>query len=235
MGKQAMAVIGPQELTVEEQERRDRLEGIISRNMAGFVAVGLALREIKERGLHRSTHPTFEAYVQDRFELERSYAHRIYEGAITHALIAGSDFDPVQAESDLQNVAHGQHFESQGVANWQHILPVNERQVRPLTRLPLEERAGAWFEAVKTAPNGKITASHVADTVKRIKGETVKQTTAKIRENLAKDELFSSAFKGAFDAFLHEIEKAKEGGFQETSKEAIVRHLDALKKVLAAD
>ncbi|MBI9078090.1 MAG: hypothetical protein JEZ02_22020 [Desulfatibacillum sp.] len=224
MAKQIIEIFEPGELTAQEQERRDRLEGIIRKNMAGFIAVGLALREIMEYQLYRSTHPTWEAYVRDRFEMSRSYAWRIHDAAVTTTLITGHNFAPEEAEASLENVA-----------NWQQNLPTNEAQVRPLAKLPMEDRAGAWFEAVKTAPQGKVTAIHVADTVKRIKGETVRQTAAKVRESLAKDEWFSPEFKGAFDAFLQEIEKAKESEFKETTREAIIRHLDALKSVVAAD
>lgn len=47
------------------------------------------------------------------------------------------------------------------------ISPVNEAQVRPLTRLEPDQRAAAWQEAVETAPNGKVTAAHVAEVVDR--------------------------------------------------------------------
>jgi hypothetical protein len=45
------------------------------------------------------------------------------------------------------------------------ILPANERQVRPLTALPSQEQPQAWAKAVSTAPNGKVTAFHVARVV----------------------------------------------------------------------
>lgn len=38
------------------------------------------------------------------------------------------------------------------------VLPACESQVRPLTKLPQDERASAWREAVEAAPNGKPTA-----------------------------------------------------------------------------
>ncbi|WP_028314697.1 hypothetical protein [Desulfatibacillum aliphaticivorans] len=222
--KNQVEVFEPEELTEFEQDRRDALEGIIKRNMAGFIAVGLALKEMLESRLYRSTHPTWEAYIRDFFEISRSYALRLIDAADTVRLISNEGIDPVDFDDGRQNVA-----------NWQHPVPANEAQVRPLSKLPVEDRPGAWFEALKTAPEGKITARHVSDTVKKIKGETVQQTVKKIREGLNKDELYSPEFKGAFDAFLIEIEKAKEGGFKETSKEAITRHLDALKTVVAAN
>ena len=45
------------------------------------------------------------------------------------------------------------------------ILPSNERQVRPLTKLPKPQQREVWQEAVATAPNGKVTAAHVQRTV----------------------------------------------------------------------
>ena len=45
-------------------------------------------------------------------------------------------------------------------------MPVNEAQVRPLTKLKeSKQQVEAWEMAVKTAPDGKITAKHVASVV----------------------------------------------------------------------
>jgi hypothetical protein len=44
-------------------------------------------------------------------------------------------------------------------------FPLSERQVRPLVALPSQEQPRAWAQAVATAPNGKLTAFHVARVV----------------------------------------------------------------------
>jgi hypothetical protein len=48
----------------------------------------------------------------------------------------------------------------------QNPLPINERQVRPLTKLKdPDDQADAWQMAIETAPGGRITAKHVASVV----------------------------------------------------------------------
>ena len=47
------------------------------------------------------------------------------------------------------------------------IEPVPERQLRPLAKLTPMEQKPAWEEAVASAPNGKVTAAHVAAVVDR--------------------------------------------------------------------
>ena len=45
---------------------------------------------------------------------------------------------------------------------------ISERQLRPLTKLPADLQREAWQIAVETAPEGKVTARHVAKTVKEL-------------------------------------------------------------------
>jgi len=45
---------------------------------------------------------------------------------------------------------------------------IPERQLRPLTQLEPDQQVEAWEEAVETAPNGKVTAAHVARVVEKV-------------------------------------------------------------------
>jgi hypothetical protein len=45
--------------------------------------------------------------------------------------------------------------------------PSNEAQARPLTKLPEDKWIPVWEEAVKTAPDGRVTADHVRAVVER--------------------------------------------------------------------
>lgn len=49
--------------------------------------------------------------------------------------------------------------------------PSSESQVRPLLKLPEPDRAKAWEDAVATAPDGKVTAKHVAKVVSGMVGK----------------------------------------------------------------
>lgn len=54
-------------LTPAELENRDRLESIAEHGIAAYLEVGNALAEIRESQLYRDTHPSYEAYLQDRW------------------------------------------------------------------------------------------------------------------------------------------------------------------------
>jgi hypothetical protein len=48
-------------------------------------------------------------------------------------------------------------------------VDIPERQTRPLAKLPREDREEAYQKAVETAPEGKVTARHIEETVKEMK------------------------------------------------------------------
>jgi CHASE3 domain sensor protein len=50
--------------------------------------------------------------------------------------------------------------------------PANEYQIRPLVKLSPDQQREAWQQAVATAPDGKVTAAHVAKIVKEMTAET---------------------------------------------------------------
>lgn len=54
-------------------------------------------------------------------------------------------------EKVIENVRHGTQTRA--------IIPANERQARPLSRLEPDKQREAWQRAVETAPDGRITAS----------------------------------------------------------------------------
>lgn len=65
------------------------------------------------------------------------------------------------------------------------IIP--ERRLRPLTRLSPADQVAAWQVAVETAPNGKVTAAHVAAAVERMRRqERDAQRAARVAENSAR-------------------------------------------------
>ncbi len=71
----------------------------------------------------------------------------------------------------LLDAAQTERHLSQVVDNQQNLRPtgpIPERQLRPLVDLDPEEQQRVYTEAVKSAPNGKMTAKHVAQTKKVI-------------------------------------------------------------------
>lgn len=121
------------------------LERVISDGLRTFVEVGRALAKIRDGKLYQGEgFKSFEAYCRERWDFTRMRAHQL-----------------IQAAEVSENVKHVLHDEA----------PANPRQAAELAKLPAGEQPRAWQEAVATAPEGKVTAKHVAAVVAKIKGE----------------------------------------------------------------
>ena len=131
------------DLTTTEKGELQRHEQVIERGLKTFVDVGSALMAIRDSRLYREKYSTFEDYCRERWGFTRQSANR-YIGAAE--AVRNIEMEPIGS-----------------------ILPQTESQARPLTSLPPEQQREAWQAAVETAPNGKITARHVADTVEIFK------------------------------------------------------------------
>ena len=128
-----------EELTPDEERERHRLEWKVER---AFYEAGAALRELRDRRLYRSTHKTFEEYCIARFGYHRRHSYQLIDAAaVVENLCANS------AQKDGET-SRGQ------------ILPTNEYQVRPLTKLEPVEQVTAWQQAVEEVggkvPSGRI-------------------------------------------------------------------------------
>ena len=142
------------ELTVIEKTELEKLETIINQDMGAFYRVGCALAKIRDSRLYRETHDTFEAYCKDRWEMSKMHAYRL--------------MDSSKVQDALKSNPLG-------------YLPINERQARPLTKLATAEaQQEAWEMVVETAPEGKITAKHIASVIKKIQNETIKEDSGEV-------------------------------------------------------
>ncbi|MBW4456544.1 MAG: hypothetical protein KME55_29785 [Nostoc indistinguendum CM1-VF10] len=151
------------ELTEQEQSDRLHLERRVER---AFFEAGKALTELRDRRLYRSTHKTFEDYCHERFGFSRRQPYHLIEAAVI--------FDNL-VEKCERNV---------------HILPTNEWQVRPLSKLDPDIQPEAWEQAVESA-NGKVPSHRIVkDAVQRIMERTQVPNTYQLGEVcqiLAKD------------------------------------------------
>jgi hypothetical protein len=59
-------------LTRTELSRMGQLEETIRHSMQSFVEVGAALKEIRDGQYYRSTHDTFEAYCQAKWDIKHA-------------------------------------------------------------------------------------------------------------------------------------------------------------------
>lgn len=118
-------------------------EAVIERGLHTFVEVGNALMSIRDRRLYKeSGFKSFEIYCRERWGMSRPRAHQLVGAA--------------EVMTNLSTIVDR--------------TPATESQARPLTKLPLEQQAEAWQEAIDTAPGGKVTAKHVAEVVDRRRG-----------------------------------------------------------------
>lgn len=70
-------------LTAPEKSRFRKLDKAVREGIGTFVAVGTALKEIRDGLLYREEFLTFEAYVDERHELSRSRGYQLIDAAET--------------------------------------------------------------------------------------------------------------------------------------------------------
>ncbi len=142
-------------LTTEEEGDRLHLERKVER---AFYEAGMALMELRDRRLYRSTHATFEDYCRDRFDYVRRRSYQLIDAAKIYNNLS---------EKCEQIV---------------HILPTREGQVRPMSQLNAEEQVIAWSTAVQEAggkvPSGRI----VKNVVQRIRDKNQPPIALKVGE-----------------------------------------------------
>ncbi|MBD0300943.1 MAG: hypothetical protein ICV85_01845, partial [Tolypothrix sp. T3-bin4] len=158
-----IAAVEVPELTEQEQSDRLHLERRVER---AFFEAGKALTELRDRRLYRSTHKTFEDYCRERFGFSRRQPYHLIEAAVI--------FDNL-VEKCERNV---------------HILPTNEWQIRPLSKLDPDIQPEAWQQAVEFA-KGKVPSHRIVkDVVQKIMERTQVPNTYQLGEVcqiLAKD------------------------------------------------
>jgi hypothetical protein len=138
------------ELTPEEESLRLHLERKVER---AFYEAGLALAEIRTRGLYRSTHLNFESYCRERFQFSRDSAYLKIAAAEVYRNL----------EENLPTNCR-QH-------NDEIPLPSHENQVRYLAKssLPPALQVEVWQLAVEEAGGKRPSGRIVRDVVQRIR------------------------------------------------------------------
>ncbi|MBR8839754.1 MAG: hypothetical protein DSM106950_38585 [Stigonema ocellatum SAG 48.90 = DSM 106950] len=138
-------------MTPEEVRDRLHLERQIEK---AFYLAGKALLELRDRRLYRSTHKTFEEYCRDRFGHSRQKSNY---------LIAAVDVFDNLTTIGCQNLPEDL------TTNNLQILPTNERQIRPLTKLEPDQQRDVWQQAVTEAGNKAPSGKIVKDIIERLK------------------------------------------------------------------
>jgi N6-adenosine-specific RNA methylase IME4 len=124
-------------LNLDEENALRAHEATIERGLKTFVEVGNSLMAIRDAYLYRAEYATFEDYCRERWGISDRHANRLIQSAGVMA-----NLGPMGPK------------------------PMGERQARPLTALTPVEQPIVWQRAVDTAPNGRLTESHIAATVR---------------------------------------------------------------------
>jgi hypothetical protein len=152
-----LAVLPIAPLTTEEESERLHLERKVER---AFYEAGMALMELRDRRLYRSTHATFEDYCRDRFNYTRRRPYQLIEAAIVY-------------DNLIDKCAKILHMRASHLGSPQvldlPVLPTKESQARPLSQLDPQEQPLAWEIAVEEAGGKVPTGRIVKDVVQRIK------------------------------------------------------------------
>lgn len=128
-------------LTKAEKEELARCEQIFAHRTKPFYEWGRVLKTIKEGRLFRESQKTFGEYCSKRWQLHRSYAHRLINAAaVVEYLLPVGDIP----------------------------LPTNERQVRLLNHVNRKLVPIIWREAVRSAGDEELTADHVVAALSQI-------------------------------------------------------------------
>ena len=128
-----LVVTADDPLAAGERKTLQECEQTIAANVQGFREVGNALFTINKGRLYRETHPTFDAYLRERWDMGRAYAHRLIASA--------------EVVRDLSPTG-----EKRGGAKLPPIVPATESQARPLAKLDTTDRKAVWRQVQKAAP-----------------------------------------------------------------------------------
>ncbi len=113
-------------LTAREKRDLEKAERKIATGLRFFVEVGTALKEIRDNRLYRQDYRTFEEYVVARWDFSRPRAYELCAASEVMADLSGIP--------DIR------------------VLPENEAQANPLTRLKTAtHRKRAWRMALRSA------------------------------------------------------------------------------------
>jgi hypothetical protein len=223
-------------LSKREKKRLSELEALVGDNIKAYVAVGCALREIRDTQLYRETHDRFDEYVKDMWDMARCRAYQYIDAAdVVDNLRRVSDFIEDEIAKQIPEEI-GSNSKNEKIYNCRQIplLPENEGQARALAKYPPEKQIEIWKEALITSKNGKITASHVRATAEAMTRQKVKRKTNTTRRDITRTPRVSDDFRAAFQAFLDQINVERASGWKNTDASEIARHLRGLLQAVEA-
>jgi len=185
-------VVATGALTEAEKARLVALEKQIRDGMTGFVEVGLALAEIRDKQLWRGAYKSWEEYARKVHEMARSYAYRV-----------------TAAAQVVKYLEDGQLA----------TLPANEAQVRPLLRVPEDAREAVWQAAVREAGDSPVTAKIVAEAVRKHLGDKLEERRRQVVDRAKKPDV-PEVFKEHALAVISELQAHKKSNWKALDRKA---------------
>lgn len=154
-------------LNAVEQSELAQYEQTIRKGLNTFFDVGIALGQIRAKRLYRDHHDTFEEYCQERWEMSKTHANRYIASAETMKVLTEPPAQMTIDEltSDTTTPIGVSPPDNTPI----DLLPENESQVRPLTKLEPDQQRTAWAQVAQAVNAGaKLTAALVEDVVKQL-------------------------------------------------------------------
>jgi hypothetical protein len=143
-----------EKLDVTERGRLRKLELVVAEGMSSFVAVGEALKEIRDSKLYREAYKTFDKYVSDKWSMQKSQAYRLIDASVAN-----------------QNLSHNVGEKSRASEI------TNPRQLCELKNVPVESIEAVVDKAAEIAGYDKITASDLKQARQEVLGEVTATAT----------------------------------------------------------
>ncbi len=240
-----------------EAKRLEELETIISRDIKGFLRVGMALKEIKEKRLYRGKYATWKQYISEEWDISRAYGDRYIDAydVVENLKLNFNKSAPIGAllENDKLNLNKrlpiGNLLKNDGLEDEKEesdpeesspvpdpvdlILPRNEAQARPLTLLPTEQQVAAWQKAIKMA-DGKVTALAVTKVVQDILDAKREEERHKLQEKIVKEVTVPDDFSEQFNRLIGILVLYRKAGWDGFNRKRALEYLHAIEDYLNA-
>ncbi|MBU0972642.1 MAG: hypothetical protein KKC20_18495 [Proteobacteria bacterium] len=116
------------------------------------------------------------------------------------------------------------------------ILPINEAQTRPLTKLSPDDLFKAWCLVLEQLRAGKtLTAALVNKAAKGVKGEAVKKRIINTKKKVDATPLVSTQFKRQYQVLLDIISEERNNGWKNMKRTEVVKHLKSIINIVESD
>jgi hypothetical protein len=212
-----------------EETQLAACEQVIAQGLGTFLDVGRCLAEIRDNRLYKATHKSFEKYCKERWDLSKPYATQKICGYEAVAML----------EQKMVAIATENDGEEKTVAigdkNPEIILPRNEAQARPLSRLTPDQQVEAWSLVLEWVNGGaKLTSYLVGKAAKQVLAAAGQEVLEKVRRQSEQPStLVSRLFQKRLQDLMDVIAQEYNSGWRTTSKKEVISRLKSM--ILAVD